>query len=99
MVFKDLSKEWKETICFYLGGWIVKARDVLREEHPAPCITELYDGDLHAKRALSLAYGTLGDLTSASLAVHAIGQGEAVQSRGSTCSSVWRASTSKSLSL
>src|SRR5690606_13429562 len=32
-------------------------------------------GDLHAKRVLSLANGTLGVLTSASLAVHAIGQG------------------------
>ena len=32
-------------------------------------------GDLHAKRVLSLANATLGVLTSASLAVHAIGQG------------------------
>ena len=38
-------------------------------------VTRLYDGDLHAKRVLSLANGTLGVLTSASLAVHAIGQG------------------------
>ena len=38
-------------------------------------ITELYDGDLHAKRVVSLAHGTLGVLTGASLAVHAIGQG------------------------
>ena len=38
-------------------------------------VTTLYDGDLHAKRILSLANGTLGVLTSASLAVHAIGQG------------------------
>ena len=54
---------------------MVKARDVLREDHLISFITELYDGDLHAKRVLSLAYGTLGVLTSASLAVHAIGQG------------------------
>ena len=38
-------------------------------------ITRLYDGDLHAKRVLSLANAALGILTSASLAVHAIGQG------------------------
>ncbi len=38
-------------------------------------ISQLYDGDLHAKRVLSLANGTLGVLTSASLAVHAVGQG------------------------
>ena len=54
---------------------MVKARDVLREDHLISFISELYDGDLHAKRVLSLAYGTLGVLTSASLAVHAIGQG------------------------
>ena len=54
---------------------MVKARDILREDHLISFITELYDGDLHAKRVLSLAYGTLGVLTSASLAVHAIGQG------------------------
>ena len=38
-------------------------------------ITRLYDGDLHAKRVLSLANATLGVLSSASLAVHAIGRG------------------------
>ena len=53
----------------------MKARDVLREDHLVSFITELYEGDLHAKRVLSLAYGTLGVLSSASLAVHAIGQG------------------------
>ena len=45
-------------------------RDDLRE-----FITQIYEGDLHAKRVLSLANATLGVLTSASLAVHAIGQG------------------------
>ena len=54
----------------------MKARDVLREDQLVSFIAELYNGDLHAKRVLSLAYGTLGVLTSASLgAVHAIGQG------------------------
>lgn len=38
-------------------------------------LDSLYEGDLHAKRVLSLANATLGVLTSASLAVHAIGQG------------------------
>ena len=41
----------------------------------ADFIDNLYDGDLHAKRVLSLANATLGVLVSASLAVHAIGQG------------------------
>ena len=53
----------------------MKAQDVLGEDHLISFITELYEGDLHAKRVVSLAYGTLGVLTSASLAVHAIGQG------------------------
>ena len=53
----------------------MKAQDVLSEEHLISFITELYEGDLHAKRVVSLAHGTLGVLTSASLAVHAIGQG------------------------
>ena len=53
----------------------MKARAVLREDHLISFIDELHDGDLHAKRVVSLAHGTLGVLTSASLAVHAIGQG------------------------
>ena len=49
---------------------------VLRRDDISELITTLYDGDLHAKRVLSLAKATLGVLTSASLAVvHAIGQG------------------------
>ena len=36
-------------------------------------INTLYEGDLHAKRVLSLANATLGVLTSASLAIHAVG--------------------------
>ena len=38
-------------------------------------INALYEGDLHAKRVLSLANATLGVLTSASLAIHAVGRG------------------------
>ena len=38
-------------------------------------IASLYEGDLHAKRVLSLANATLGVLTSASLAIHAVGRG------------------------
>ena len=34
----------------------------------------MYEGDLHAKRVLSLV-ATLGVLTSASLAIHAVGRG------------------------
>ena len=42
-------------------------------------INALYDGDLHAKRVLSLANATLGVLTSASLAIHAVGRGLAAR--------------------
>ena len=38
-------------------------------------ITTLYEGDLQAKRVLSLANATVGVLTSASLAIHAVGRG------------------------
>lgn len=38
-------------------------------------LSSLYAEDVHAKRVLSLANATLGVMTSASLAVHAIGQG------------------------
>lgn len=47
----------------------------LRQDDIIDFVGTLFDGDLHAKRVLSLASGTLGVLTSASLAVHAIGQG------------------------
>jgi hypothetical protein len=53
----------------------MKAPGTLRQSDIIGFISTLYDGDLHAKRVLSLANGTLGVLTSASLAVHAIGQG------------------------
>lgn len=38
-------------------------------------VSSLFEDDLHAKRVRSLADGTLGVLTSASLGVHAIGRG------------------------
>ena len=47
----------------------------LRQSDIVEFIASLYEGDLHAKRVLSLAKATRGVLTSASLAVHAIGQG------------------------
>ena len=47
----------------------------LRREEILGFITRMYEGNLHAKRVLSLANGTLGVLGSASLAVHAVGQG------------------------
>ncbi len=53
----------------------MRIKKVLRRDEIIKFITRLYDGDLHAKRVLSLANATLGVLTSASLAVHAIGQG------------------------
>jgi hypothetical protein len=50
-------------------------KEALRQKDIVGFIATLYDGDLHAKRVLSLANATRGVLTSASLAVHAIGQG------------------------
>ena len=44
-------------------------------------LQSLFGEDMHAKRVLSLANATLGVMTSASLAVHAIGLGLA-QARG-----------------
>ena len=46
-------------------------------------LTSLFDGDLHAKRVLSLANATLGVLHTASLAVNTIGHGLAL-ARGLT---------------
>ena len=53
----------------------MRLKGALRRNEINEFITRLYDGDLHAKRVLSLANGTLGVLSSASLAVHAVGQG------------------------
>jgi hypothetical protein len=49
--------------------------NALRHHDVHEFVETLYGGDLHAKRVLSLSNATLGVLTSASLAVHAIGQG------------------------
>ena len=51
------------------------SRQWLRRHDLLNFITTLYEGDLHAKRVLSLANATLGGLTSASLAIHAVGRG------------------------
>ena len=48
---------------------------VLRRDDISAFIARMYEGDLHAKRVLSLSNATLGVLTSASLAIHAVGQG------------------------
>ena len=48
-------------------------KSILPRKKIADFIDNLYDGDLHAKRVLSLANATLGVLVSASLAVHAMG--------------------------
>ena len=48
---------------------------LLRRQDLLNFINTLYEGDLHAKRVLSLANATLGVLTSASLAIHAVGRG------------------------
>jgi hypothetical protein len=46
-------------------------------------LNNLFDGDMHAKRVLSLANATLGVIRTASLAVNTIGQGLAL-ARGLT---------------
>ena len=51
------------------------SKTILKRDDIMEFITRLYGGDLHAKRVLSLANATLGILASASLAIHAIGQG------------------------
>ena len=48
---------------------------VLRRDDISEFISQMYEGDLHAKRVLSLSNATLGVLTGASLAIHAVGQG------------------------
>jgi hypothetical protein len=51
------------------------ASAALRQGDVIGFVSSLYEGDVHAKRVLSLSNATLGVLTSGSLAVHAIGQG------------------------
>ena len=50
-------------------------KPALRQKEIHEFVSSLYEGDLHAKRVLSLANATTGVLASASLAVHAVGQG------------------------
>lgn len=50
-------------------------RKVFQSDDITRFINSLVQGDEHAKRVLSLSNATLGVLQSASLAVHAIGQG------------------------
>lgn len=44
--------------------------------------SEIFAGDLHAKRVLSLAHGTLGLLNARSMAIHSIGRGLAAARSG-----------------
>ena len=53
----------------------MNSNGILQRDDIMTFIARLYDGDLHAKRVLSLANAALGVLTSASLAIHAVGQG------------------------
>ena len=48
---------------------------VLRRDNLSEFISKMYEGDLHAKRSLSLSNATPGVLTGASLVIHAVGQG------------------------
>ena len=47
----------------------------LGEKEVLAFVSELFSEDLHAKRVLSLAHGTLGVLHGSSMAIHAIGRG------------------------
>ena len=53
----------------------MKLKQMVGHDEIMKFVAGLYNGDLHAKRVLSLANATMGVLASASLAVHAIGQG------------------------
>ena len=50
-------------------------RAALRRDALSEFGSKMYDGDLHAKRVLSLSNATLGVLTRAPLAIHAAGYG------------------------
>ena len=68
------SKYWDHDTAFErVRRQTMTHKAVLRRDDISEFITQLYGGDLHAKRVLSLANATLGVLTSTSLAVHAIG--------------------------
>ncbi len=57
------------------GGSRKSVRTQMGFEGIRKFIESLFEGDLHAMRVYSLANATLGVLSSASLAVHLIGQG------------------------
>ena len=54
---------------------MMTTRKAFQQKDVIGFLDSLFEGDVHAKRVLSLANATLGVITSASLAVHAIGQG------------------------
>jgi hypothetical protein len=56
----------------------MQATQTLRFADVHGFLTSLFDGDMHAKRVLSLANATLGVIRTASLAVNTIGQGLAL---------------------
>ena len=60
----------------------VGPRPGLGEKEVLRFVDELFGEDLHAKRVLSLAHGTLGVLYASSLAIHAVGRGLAAARSG-----------------
>ena len=62
-------------VCINIKTGQPHPRQWLRRHDLLNFIATLYEGDLHAKRVLSLANATQGVLTSASLAIHAVGRG------------------------
>lgn len=60
----------------------VGPRPALGEKEVLRFVEGLFDDDLHAKRVLSLAHGTLGVLYGSSLAIHAVGRGLATARSG-----------------
>ena len=63
------------SLCIHRENRKTSSGRLLRRQDLLNFINTLYEGDLHAKRVLSLANATLGVLTSASLAIHAVGRG------------------------
>jgi len=60
------------------AGQAMRPNQTLCFEEVHRFLVGLFDGDLHAKRVLSLANATLGVIKTASLAVNTIGQGLAL---------------------
>ena len=63
------------------AGQAMKPNQTLGFNQVHRFLDRLFDGDLHAKRVLSLANATLGVIKTASLAVNTIGQGLALARR------------------